>query len=141
MKLTDGFVMDASITLTWCFADEATTTTKMLLESMETNAAHVPSIWTLEIGNILLAAARKNRINYADIMQFLALLKNIKITIDIETAEKGFHDILSLAHNNHLTTYDAAYLELAMRLGKPLATKDRELYKAAKRVGVQTLSM
>ena len=133
------FVMDASITLTWCFSEEATSSTKSLLERMETNIAYVPSIWPLEVSNILLAAERKKRITYAGIMYFLTLLKNIKIQVDSETGDRSFHEILSLAHTEQLTTYDAAYLELAMRLGLPLATKDRDLHKSAKRLGVHML--
>lgn len=133
------FIVDASIALSWCFTDETTPNTVSLLERLETEIAIVPSIWPLEIGNILLAAQRRKRISYADMIQFLEMLDQINIKIDDETSNKSFHEILSLAYNEKLTTYDAAYLELAMRLGLPLATKDKELYAAGHRLGVHML--
>lgn len=134
-----NFVLDASITLSWCFSDEATDETINLLERLEFESAIVPDLWPLEVGNILIAAEKRKRINYADIKEFLVLLENLNIEIDSETGTRGFHDILSLAHSEKLTTYDAAYLELAMRYGLPLATKDNALIQAAKRVGVKVL--
>lgn len=134
-----GYVLDASVTLAWCFADEATENITALLNKLELEKALVPAIWPLEVGNILLAAARRKRITYADIAQFLEMLNSINIEIDIETIHKSFHETLSLAHSEGLTTYDAAYLELAMRTGLPLATKDKQLQDAGLRLGVQLL--
>lgn len=135
-----NFVLDASIALAWCFSDEATPTTHRLLESLETETAFVPELWPLELGNILISAVRRKRITYAKITEFLTLLQNINIQIDNETSAKAFHEILSLAHSENLTTYDAAYLELAMRLGLPLATKDTQLSKAAIQLGVEIIA-
>ncbi|CAN5341652.1 type II toxin-antitoxin system VapC family toxin [soil metagenome] len=135
-----NFVLDASIALAWCFIDEATPFTNSLLESLEANSAFVPAIWSLEVGNILIVAERRKRISYARIAEFLAILAKINIQVDIETATRGFHETLALAHSEKLTTYDASYLELAMRLGLPLASKDRQLCDVAKQVGVQVLT-
>lgn len=133
------FVLDASITLAWCFSDEKTAQTTILLENLEKDEAVVPSLWSLEVGNILISAQRRNRITYAKVVEFLGLLESLNIQVDEETASKGFHEILSLAKSEQLTTYDAAYLELAMRLGIPLATKDVQLIEAALRLGITTL--
>ncbi|SRR5579883_1327951 len=134
-----GFVLDASIALAWCFTDEATPKTKALLNQLEKETAFVPELWALEVGNILIAAERRKRISYAKITEFLSLLEQLDIQIDNETAARGFREIAPLAHAEKLTTYDAAYLELAMRLGLPLATKDLQLQKAATRLGVKLL--
>lgn len=134
------FVLDASIALAWCFSDEATPTTTRLLESLSTATAHVPSLWPLELGNILISAEKRRRITYADMTQFLGLIKQINIEIDSETAQRGLQEILSRAHSEKLTTYDAAYLELAMRKGLPLASKDEQLCEAAGSVGVKLIS-
>lgn len=130
------FVLDASITLSWCFADESTPKTIALLERLETATAFVPALWSLEVGNVLLAAKRRQRITQAQIIEFLALIGNLNIQIDHETAVRGFQEILSLANSDGITTYDAAYLELAMRLGLPLATKVVQLTTVAKQNGV-----
>lgn len=134
-----GFVLDASIALSWCFADEATEKTTALLDRLEQETAIVPAIWPLEIGNILLSAQRRKRISYADMMQFLEMFKNINIQIDLETMNKCFNEITSLAYSEQLTTYDAAYLELAIRTGLPLATKDQQLLTAGRRLGIHLL--
>lgn len=134
------FVLDASITLSWCFSDKTTSSTTKLLERLVKEKAYVPMIWTLEVGNILMGAERKKRITYAKISEFLSLLAHINIEIDTETTSRAFHEIIMLAHTEHLTTYDAAYLELAIRKGIPLATQDLHLKKAATRLGVETLS-
>lgn len=133
------FVLDASIALAWCFSDEATNETVTLLENLETATIFVPSLWTLELGNVLLAAKRRQRITQAGITEFLALLEGFNIQFDNEAATRGFHEILALAAAENMTTYDATYLELAMRLGLPLATKDKQLQTAAARNGIVCL--
>lgn len=134
-----GMILDASLTLAWCFADETTPKSLELLEKLGTEKAWVPSIWSLEIGNILLGAQKRNRISYSDIIQFIEMLKSLDIQIDLETTDKSFHEILSLAYSEKLTTYDAAYLELAMRTGFPLATKDHALIRAAQHLDLELL--
>lgn len=134
-----SFVLDASIALAWCFSDEATPLTTALLKKIESEKAYVPQLWTLEMGNILVTAERKKRISFAKIVEFLSILEELDIQVDHETSLRGFHEIMSLAHSEKLTTYDAAYLELAMRLGLPIATKDSALKEAAKRLGVVIL--
>ncbi|MGD0466340.1 MAG: type II toxin-antitoxin system VapC family toxin [Gammaproteobacteria bacterium] len=135
-----GIILDASITLSWCFHDEQTPLTSKILEQLQTKTAFVPNIWPLEIGNILILATRHKRIHYADAIQFIELLNKLNIEVDNETTYKAFQEILALAHSEKLTTYDAAYIELAMRKGAPLASKDRELCKVAERLGIQIYS-
>ena len=91
------------------------------------------------MGNILIIAERRKRISYAEIVQFLELLSALRIEVDADTPSKAFHEVLSLAYSEKLTTYDATYVELAMRHGLPLASKDLELCKAAKRLGVHVI--
>lgn len=134
-----GYVLDASVTLAWCFEDEKTFETDALLERLHTEQAQVPGLWALEIGNILLTACRKQRITFADATEFLGLLNALDIQVDDSTVHYAFHDIFLLAHAENLTTYDATYLELAMRKGLPLATRDVQLASAALKVGVQVL--
>ncbi len=134
-----SFVLDASVTLSWCFSDEMTPATLSLLKKLEHEEACVPEIWSLEVGNILIMAEKKKRISYANMMEFISLLTELNIRTDKETSVKGLHEILFVAHANYLTTYDAAYLELALRTGFPLASKDQHLCKIAKSLGVKIL--
>ncbi len=133
------FVLDASVALSWCFHDEATPETMALLEKLRQGQAYVPSIWPLEMGNILIGAQRKHRISSAGMHEFLMLLEALCIIVDEETSLRGFREILNLASAQQITTYDAAYLELAMRLGVPIATKDKALREAAVKLGVAVL--
>ena len=131
-----NLVLDASIALAWCFEDEVTTATQRILARLGTEAALVPVIWPLEVANALTIAERRRRITRADSAEFIATLESLAISVDEATASLGFTRILDLAREQRLTVYDAAYLELAMRLGVPLASKDGALCDAAERVGV-----
>jgi predicted nucleic acid-binding protein len=81
------------------------------------------------------------RLKQKHIFQLLEQLNNLNIHVDSETASKGFHDILGLAYSEGLTTYDASYLELAMRKGLSLASKDVQLCKVASRLGVPLIKI
>ncbi|KYC40271.1 DNA-binding protein [Scytonema hofmannii PCC 7110] len=134
-----NFVLDCSIAMAWCFEDEATEFTDSLLEELVGGSIKVPSIWFLEVANVLAISERRGRSNQAKISQFLGLLVSLPITVDTKTEEKAFTDILTLARTHKLTSYDAAYLELALREGLPLATLDEGLKRVASNVGVTTL--
>ena len=131
-----GSVIDASIALSWCFEDEATPETDRLFEYVRDEGAVVPGLWHLELGNVLLQAERRKRISAEDAATRLRLISALPIATDRETAVKAWQDTLSIARVEGLTMYDASYLELAIRLGAPLLTKDAQLAQAAKRRGV-----
>ena len=135
-----GFVLDASVALAWCFDDEGTPAAWALLERLGAAPGHVPALWALEIGNILLGAERRRRITRARTVEFLGILGELDIRVDPELQGRAFRDVLPLARERRLTTYDAAYLELAMRLGLPLATKDTALARAASALRIETLA-
>jgi predicted nucleic acid-binding protein len=132
-------VIDASVTLAWCFKDELTEVASRLLEQLQTGAAAVPILWHLEVANVLAMSERRRRITAAESAQLITLLGTLDIVVDEETPSRAFSRILDLAREERLTAYDAAYLELAMRLGVPLASKDSDLCDAAERVGVTVL--
>ncbi len=136
------FVLDASIALSWCFADERTSKTQALLEALENEQEEAvsPGIWPLEVSNVLTIAERQKRISYKEMVSYLELLASLSIDIDEETSTKAFHEITLLAYSEKITTYDAAYLELAIRRGFPLATRDKVLAHVAERLGVTVLT-
>lgn len=136
MMSLPALVLDASVTLAWAFEDEGNAYTDLVLESLATVKAFVPNIWPLEVGNALLVAERRGRLNQAASVQFLALLWQLPIVVEAERAELMLGEILALAREQRLSTYDAAYLHLAMRRGFPLATNDEVLRQAATRAGV-----
>ncbi len=130
-------VVDSSIALSWCFQDEASPETDMLFERVRDSGAIVPGLWHLELSNVLLQAERRGRISTGDVTMRLDLIAQLPILTDQETTIRAWREILTLARAASLTTYDATYLELAMRRGLPLLTKDNELVRAAKRLGVE----
>ena len=110
-----------------------------MLKQLRNGSAFVPNLWHLELGNILIQAERRKRITSAQISTRLELISRLPIETDTETDRRSFREILTLAHTETLTTYDAAYLELAIRRGLSLATKDKTLIRAANRFQIQTL--
>ena len=136
--MTD-FVLDASVALAWCFEDENTPSARQILARLIAEIASVPATWPIEVANVLALAERRRRITPADSAEFIAKLEDVAILVDGETSSRAFGKVLDLAREEHLTAYDAAYLELAMRLGVPLASKDADLCDAAQRLGVSVL--
>jgi predicted nucleic acid-binding protein len=134
------FVMDASVTMSWAFSEELTPLTERLLRDLPDGEAVVPAIWPLEVANVLLVAERKGRIVRADVLRFVELLLELPIRIHQVAAAHAFEDVLPVARDAGLSTYDASYLELAGRLGLPLATLDVKLRGAAREMGVAVLS-
>lgn len=134
-----GLVLDCSIAVTWCFEDEASDTCDALLERVRDEGALVPSLWYLELGNVMIQAERRRRIMPADVSIRLELIGDLPISIDDETSPRALHEILALARAQNLTTYDATYLELAIRHGLPLATNDKRLRSAGINCGVQVI--
>jgi predicted nucleic acid-binding protein len=129
-------VLDASVALAWCFKNEATAAADHVLERLAAEAASAPAIWHLEIANVLALSERRRRITPARSAEFIALLGTLAIVVDEETSLRALGRVLDLARAERLTAYDAAYLELAMRFGIPLASKDIDLCNAAERLGV-----
>jgi predicted nucleic acid-binding protein len=125
--------------LSWCFKNEATEASDRVLERLADEAASVPVIWHLEVANVLALSERRRRITPAASTEFIAMIETLTIVVDDETPSHAFGRVLDLAREERLTAYDAAYLELAMRLGIPLASKDNDLCDAAERLGVRVL--
>jgi predicted nucleic acid-binding protein len=129
-------VVDASIALAWCFPDETSDYADGVLVALEGKTMLVPSVWSLEIANAILTGERRKRLNPPEIKQFTMLLENLAIVQDTRPVSGHITDVLPLARTHGLSAYDAAYLELSIRRGAPLATLDDKLRKAAKQAGL-----
>jgi predicted nucleic acid-binding protein len=140
MEPTDGFVLDCSVIMAWCFDDEATPYTDGVRDSLAEMRAVVPSLWSLEVANATIVGERRKRLDEARSRRFIVLLEALPITIDHETSSRAFGDIMHLARANQLSAYDASYLELAMRRGLPLACLDSKLKTTAAATGVTLFS-
>jgi predicted nucleic acid-binding protein len=143
------FVIDASLTLDWCFIDEQSPyrdTILTVLEHEENEAtAIVPNLWPLEVLNALIIAESRNRITYDEAQEFLAVIHGLDIEVEPTASDLAFSNsfdaIYALARKHRLTAYDAAYLELAIRRSLPLASMDEALNKAAVASGVSLVQL
>ena len=133
------FVLDTFVTMSWCFEDEASQYGDRILEKLEDTEAIVPSLWRLEVANVLLMAERKDRIKPARSKRFVELLHSLPIEVDIAQTKSYMAEISASGRRHKLTAYDTAYLELAARRNIPLASLDDKLKKAAKNEGVKII--
>ena len=137
----EHFVVDNSVVMSWCFKDETNEYADRILDRLSETTAVVPSIWPLEVVNVLLAAERKNRLSESDSIRFLALLSQLPVIVDDERPERLMNELLALARTSNLSSYDASYLNLAMRNGLSIATLDNRIIEAAKRIEVPILAL
>ena len=135
----DDFVVDNSVVMAWCFKGETSRYADVILDRLAVSAGFVPAVWPLEVCNVLLVAERKKRIGEADSARFIALITELPIIVEREPPERMIREIFALARKHKLASYDASYLDLAMRKGLPIATLDENLIAAAKRSKVKIL--
>jgi len=128
-------VIDASLSISWFFADEQTPLSMNLLLRVSGTGAVVPSLWRLEIANALQIAIKRKRMDATYRDAAIRKLLDLPIETDPETNDYAWTNTLQLADTYQLTVYDASYLELALRRGLPLATRDDQLAAAASRSG------
>jgi len=133
------FVLDASVTMAWCFADESTLYTRNILSLLLDTYAEVPALWTFEIANVLAVCERRKRITSAISEDFLRTLAGLDIRVE-QAPSVDANVLLTLARRYRLTAYDAAYLELAKRKNLPLASFDKDLVAAASQEDIVLLS-
>lgn len=132
-------VLDSSAALAWVLPGEADMAADTLLEVVADSGGVVPGLWPLEVANVLLVAERRGRITIFERRQALITLAELPIHIEPQTTARAWADTLTLAETCKLTVYDASYLEVAIRLGLPLASRDDALQKAAAGCGVKVL--
>jgi predicted nucleic acid-binding protein len=132
----DRFVLDGSVTLAWLFHDERDPYADAIIGKLPDLEMIVPRLWHLEVANVLLGGERRRRCNQADTTRWLGYLSGLPIRVDGSTEARAWSETINLARQHNLTEYDAAYLELALRTGAPLATLDAKLLTAASALGV-----
>ncbi len=131
------FVLDASVTMAWCFEDESAPVSEAALDLLDEESAVTPAIWPLEVSNVLIMAQRRDRLTAAQAARFVALLNDLPISIDAVTIDIA--TILALGREHKLSAYDSAYLVLAEREGCALATLNAKLAQAARAAGVSLI--
>jgi predicted nucleic acid-binding protein len=130
------FVLDCSITMTWCFENEVDRYSDEVLDALDAGTALVPALWPIEVVNVLAIGERRKRLTRADSARFLQFLSEMPLVVDGALPLRQQSVVLALAREYRLSGYDALYLHLAMRERVPLATRDTTLRAAAKAAGV-----
>jgi predicted nucleic acid-binding protein len=130
------FILDGSLALAWYFKDEADAYADAVAACFPAARAAVPLVWPLEVANALLMGERRQRSTEAQATKWLGYVRSLPIAVDDETNHRAWGEVLSLARAHRLSAYDAAYLELALRRGLPLATLDDKLKATASAAGV-----
>lgn len=130
------FVVDASIVACWLLPDEGNARADAAYARFPQDSAIVPALWWFEMRNIFITSERRGRIDPGKTSRALSLLRGLPIRMDHEPDETT---LMSLARTHHLTAYDAAYLELALRQNLPIATLDDDLTRAARAEGVPVI--
>jgi len=132
------FVVDASVALCWYFEDQKTSYAEAAFDCLaEGGRTLVPAIWLLEVINALVLAERLKRISSAQLEACVTDLQDLPVEVDLSGIQRIYSPVLRLSRQHRLTCYDAAYLELALFEGLPLATLDRNLRAAARHSGVE----
>ena len=133
-------VLDASVILAWCFPDEAEAYAESVMSHLrdQRSVALVPTLWVFEVANGIAVAERRGRIPPTEIARIIDIIASVTIRFDSDvTVSNSISTIVSLARRTKLSAYDACYLDLALRLGLPLATVDRALRRSAHDQGVE----
>ena len=136
-----GLVLDADIALGWCFEDHGDGYCDSVLGALRDERGMVPAHWMLELSNVLVAAQKRQILSEADVGRFLELIRELPLDTDGETAFRAAGQTRLLARSHGLSTYEAAYLELAMRHSALLATRNSNLRAAARRCGVTLMEV
>lgn len=132
-------VLDASITVAAFFADEQTDLTQDVMRRAGAEGSIVPSLWRLEVANVFAMAVRRKRCDEGYATQSLKRLDQLAVQVDQETDKHAWGKTRDLSARYGLSIYDASYLELAIRRGAVLATRDADLAAAGKKAGIEVV--
>jgi len=129
-----AFVVDNSVVIAWFIGDQATAHTIRLKERSRREILHAPSVWPLELVNSVWSLQKRRRLRAHQADEIIG--KATRLGIIVHGQPVVMQSLLALARQLALTSYDASYIELAQRLGLPLAAKDEVMLAAARRAGV-----
>jgi predicted nucleic acid-binding protein len=132
-------ILDASAALAAVLPEPNSADAQGFLTRVIDDGAVVPTLWCLEVDNTLLVAERRRSIAVGDHKALLRRLAALPIVADLETSVRAWRETIELAQRRRLTLYDAAYLELSLRRGLPLATFEAALRRAANTANVALL--
>lgn len=133
------FVVDNSVVVAWGLNEESAYADAILRIVPDADVI-APSVWPVEFGNVLVVAERRKRLTAMEVTRLRDLVAALRISVVPEPPGRVLTDVLALARQEKLSTYDASYLDLAIREGVPMATLDAALRDAAIRRGVPVMA-
>lgn len=133
------FVLDNSVVTGWYLLDQATPYTQSIADKLETDRAIVPALWQLEFANVLKTACTRGKLSQTNAREIFDTMATLPIEVDSGVPPSP-RQLFELAMRYKLSSYDAAYLELAMRFGLPIASQDNKLIEAALLAGIALLA-
>jgi len=134
-----AFVLDRSVTLSWLLPDDRGAATDALVDELQRTTAVAPAIWPYEVANALLVAQRRARISDDDLNRVRRALTALPIKVEAVASQHVLYAVSDLGRRLDVTSYDAAYVELAARRRLPLATLDARLRKVCAALKVEVL--
>ena len=132
-----SLVLDASATLPWCFRDAEDEGSRALFARVRPEGAAVPALWFYEVANAVLVGAKRKRLLPEDAVRFLDALRLLPLSVDAGLLEGRILTVFDVAHQQNVSVYDAAYLELARNRKAALATRDEHVRRVARRLGIR----
>jgi predicted nucleic acid-binding protein len=139
--LSNDFVADSSIGVAWVVLEQSTNASEALLQRVDSDAQfYVPALWMFEVANALLVLVRRRRIVPKQYDRARRDLLQLSPVVDDECSRLALSQTSELAQKYSLSAYDATYLELSLRKGLPLASRDAALNRAAKAAGIETVA-
>jgi predicted nucleic acid-binding protein len=129
-------VVDASAILSWMIADEGDALAGQMAGVVAAVGGFAPALLRWEVQNALLIAVRRGRLAQETCDAQLADLDELQLSVDGQVVSMSHTRGVDLARRFALSAYDAAYLELASRLRRPLMTRDARLAAAAREIGL-----
>jgi predicted nucleic acid-binding protein len=131
-----ALVVDTSVSAAWFLEDETSSLTEAALDQVVRDGAAVPAVWPFDMANVLVMAERRGRIDPARAASIRVALLSLPVHVDEAATLSLVSAIVGMARVHRLNAHDAAYLELSVRTGLALATRDAELRAAAEQLGV-----
>jgi predicted nucleic acid-binding protein len=130
-------VIDASVAVGWCVKSQSTALSEGALKAVRADGGFVPPQFWFEVLHAIARAERRGSVTTETIEKFLDAMPDLPLTMDGGHECPGMVGLFHLARRYRLNIYDVSYLELALRLDLPLATRDVALARAAEQAGAK----
>lgn len=129
-----AFVVDNSVVVAWLYQGQANAYTERVLESSGTSTLQTSFMWPAEFANAATVMVKRGILTDELGTAMIQMADALGLLVDRTPVDLGA--LYQLSRRFSLSAYDASYLELAMRLNIPLATRDTALMRASQTLGL-----